>query len=180
MQCIAAVLQSCCREISCLQTSFNQRHQFWAGIIKLVRPAPRPRCAARPVCCAPCAVRSTPRPMRCAPRPMRPVCPMSPHVLHAPHAFHVPHASHALCAARRKVCTAPRALCPARCGTCAAHPVLRVPHVARHVPRAAPRALITAHRKQHDHAPSRSACKKTTSFLKELVPSLIRLGTNSS
>ena len=79
----------------------------------------------------------------------------------------------------RSACTAQHALCPGRCGTCAAHPVLRGPHMARHVPRAAPRAPITAHQQQHDHAPSHSAWKKPTYFLRELVPRLIRLGTNS-
>lgn len=45
VQC-SAIMQCCCREISCLKTSFNQRQQFCAendltclsGIVKVVRP----------------------------------------------------------------------------------------------------------------------------------------------
>ena len=127
----------------------------------------------------PCPVRrskhAAPHALRAAPH--APCVPHEPHVLHAPHAFHVPHAPHALCAAR-----APRST------RCAQVAVVRVPHtlcsVGRtwratcHAPHPVPRSQRT-----NSSTTTRRAIplgKNQHNFLRELVPRLIRLGTNSS
>ena len=148
------------------------------------------RCALCAPCasCAPCAMRSTPHVVCCAP------CPVTLLALRALCASRPASPCGSRCV-RRALCTVrstpgpvqrtPRPVRCARapcapCAACASRaPGASCAPCAPCTP-CAMCSLITAHRASHTHAPSHSAGKSEATFLRELVPSLIRLGTNSS
>ena len=131
---------------------------------------------ARPTPHAPCAARSTPRPMRCAPRPMRPVCPMSlTYPMRPMHSMCPMRPMHYAQRVHRAARAVPRSLwyvCRTPCAPWAAH---GAPCATRRTP-CPDHSAPTAARPRAE--PFR--LEKPTYFLRELVPRLIRLGTNSS